>query len=287
VSRRLGLRPLQTLVTGWRPPEAAPLEPLDAILLAWPGIVGKRVAQHSAPIELQDGVLVVATRSSAWSQQLQFLEPEILARLRAAGGPALGGLRFRSGRMRALKPGVPRQGSPDRAGAVVRGPEPEPAPDLVTAFERVRTRIVEANAAAGRRCVDCAAPAQGPRCAPCRGERARLRRVDLERLYFNVPWLDAESLASLVPGLEPGEMEVIRRGLLQRWWLSLERARRSARRLTAHERQIASSYVILQSGLAPEEVTPAVMRNVLGPDLEVRLFGGPGSRSSAANEDNR
>jgi hypothetical protein len=293
----LGFRPLQTLVSDWRPAEGATLEPIDTILLAWPGIVGKRVAQHSAPIELQEGVLLVATRSSAWSQQLQFLEMEILTRLRAAGAPALSGLRFRSGRLRALKPEAARPSFPggpapkgptaERPGPGARGPKPEPAPDLATAFARMRTRIILANGNAGRRCVDCAAPAQGPRCAPCRGERARLRRVDLERLYFNVPWLDAESLASLVPGLEPGEMETIRRGLLQRWWLSLERARRSARRLTAHERQVASSYVILQSGLAPEDVTPAVMRNVLGADLEVRLFGGPGSPSSAANEDKR
>jgi len=246
--KRTGFRPLQSLVAGWRPADGTPLEPLEAILLAWTGIVGGRVAQHSQPLELHDGVLVVATRSSAWSQQLQFLEPEILARLRAMGGPALTGLRFRSGRLRPPKP----------AGAersVVRRPRP--------------------------------AAAEGPLCAPCRGERARRRKVDLERLFFNLPWLDAESLVSLVPGLEPGELEAIRRGLLQRWWLGLERVRRGSRRATDHERRIASSYVLLQSGLAPDDITPAVVRNVLGPDLEARLFGSPGSAPSAAKEDER
>jgi hypothetical protein len=110
------------------------------------------------------------------------------------------------------------------------------------------------------------------------------RRTDLERLLFNVPWLDFESLASLVPGLDRGELEAVRRGLLQRWWRVLERVGRSTRPITDRERSIASSYVLLQSGLAPDEITPAVTRNVLGADIEARLACGPGSRTPAANE---
>lgn len=281
-----GLRPLQTLVTGWRPQHGAPLEPLETILLAWPGIVGARVAQHSQPLELHDGVLVVATRSSAWSQQLQFLEPEILSRLCAHGVPRLTALRFRSGRLRGLKP-APRPGPSRRVRAAPAVPEPEPAPDMAAAFERARRRITLAAASAERRCGQCAAPARGAYCAPCLGERARRRRTDLERLFYNVPWLDRESLNSLVPGLEPGELENVRRSLLQRWWLSLERVRRAGRSATPAERKIASSYVILQSGLAPEEITIAVLRNVLGPDLEARLFGSPGSQAPASKNDDQ
>jgi hypothetical protein len=282
-----GLRPLRTLVGGWRPAEGGVLEPLDAILVAWPGVVGPRVAQHSQPLEFQDGVLLVATRSSAWSQQLQFLEPEIMARLATSGAPAVTQLRFRSGRLRGLKPVV-------RAGAATgrtRPPAPsgptEPAADVESAFERARRRILLARRESKQRCSNCAAPSHGTLCAPCRGERVRLRRVDLERLLYNVPWLDVASLVSLVPELEPGELDAVRRSLLQRWWLSLERVRRSARRVTDQERRIASSYVILQSGLAPEEITRAVMRNVLGPDLESRLHPGPGSPGSTANEADR
>ena len=285
--KRTGFRPLQSLVAGWRPADGTPLEPLEAILLAWTGIVGGRVAQHSQPLELHDGVLVGATRSSAWRQQLQFLEPEILARLRAMGGPALTGLRFRSGRLRPPKPAGAERSVVRRPRPAAPEAPPEPAPDIETAFARARSRITRAGENARRRCGDCAAPAEGPLCAPCRGERARRRKVDLERLFFNLPWLDAESLVSLVPGLEPGELEAIRRGLLQRWWLGLERVRRGSRRATDHERRIASSYVLLQSGLAPDDITPAVVRNVLGPDLEARLFGSPGSAPSAAKEDER
>jgi len=282
-----GLRPLRTLVGGWRPAEGGVLEPLDAILVAWPGIVGPRVAQHSQPLEFQDGVLLIATRSSAWSQQLQFLETEIMARLATSGGPAVTQLRFRSGRLRGLKP-VARAGtSPARPRSPAPAVSSEPAPDVESAFARARERIEHARREAKQRCSDCAAPSYVPLCAPCRGERARRRRVDLERLLYNVPWLDVESLVSLVPGLEPGELDAVRRSLLQRWWLSLERVRRSARRVTDQERRIASSYVILQSGLAPEEITRAVMRNVLGLDLESRLHPGPGSTASAANEADR
>jgi hypothetical protein len=282
-----GLRPLRTLVGGWRPAEGGVLEPLDAILVAWPGIVGPRVAQHSQPLEFQDGVLLVATRSSAWSQQLQFLEPEIMARLAASGAPAVTQLRFRSGRLRGLKPGARAGASPARPRSPAPAVPSEPAPNVESAFARARARITLALREAKQRCSDCAAPSDGPLCAPCRGERARRRRVDLERLLYNVPWLDVASLVSLVPGLEPGELDAVRRSLLQRWWLSLERVRRSARRVTDQERRIASSYVILQSGLAPEEITPAVMRNVLGADLESRMYPGPGSTASTANEADR
>ena len=37
------------------------------------------------------------------------------------------------------------------------------------------------------------------------------------------------------------------------------------------ERQIASSYVLLQSGLEPDRITPAVVRNLLGDELEAQL----------------
>jgi hypothetical protein len=290
VTERRGLRPLQTLVTGWRPAEGGPPEPVDAAIMAWSAIVGPRVAQHSQPLELNDGTLIVATRSSAWSQQLQFLEPQILERLRTAGVAAVTQLRFRSGRLRRPAGGTGSRFTAGRpAGRRAAAPEgaSEPAPDVETALARARRRIADAANAAERRCADCGAPSGGERCAPCDGARERTRRTDLERLLYAMPWLGADELRALVPGLRADELDAARRGLLQRWWTMLERTRRSAGRATPHERRIASSYVLLQSGLAPEAVTPAVMRNVLGADLEARLYGSPGSTPSASNETGR
>jgi hypothetical protein len=76
-----------------------------------------------------------------------------------------------------------------------------------------------------------------------------------------------------LPGLSAAEFERARRSLLQRWWLVLERARRAGK-LSASglERHVASSYVLLQSRLSPDRVTPAVARNLLGPELEALLW---------------
>ncbi|MEW6056537.1 MAG: DUF721 domain-containing protein [Bdellovibrionota bacterium] len=48
---------------------------------AWPRIVGDRVAKHCWPAKMLDnGVLLVASQSSAWLQSLRYLEQEIIAK---------------------------------------------------------------------------------------------------------------------------------------------------------------------------------------------------------------
>ena len=51
--------------------------------------------------------------------------------------------------------------------------------------------------------------------------------------------------------------------LLQRWWLVLERVKRGGK-VSPEERQVASSYVLLQSRLPPDRITPAIVRNLIG-----------------------
>jgi predicted nucleic acid-binding Zn ribbon protein len=51
---------------------------LCAIAIAWPTIVDADTAAHSAPISFVGGTLTIATSSSAWSEQLQFLSTKIL-----------------------------------------------------------------------------------------------------------------------------------------------------------------------------------------------------------------
>lgn len=46
---------------------------------AWREIVGERTAQHTWPVKLLDGgLLLIAADNSAWLQSLKFLEPQIL-----------------------------------------------------------------------------------------------------------------------------------------------------------------------------------------------------------------
>src|SRR5262245_3709762 len=51
----------------------------------WRRAVGDRIASRTEPGRLRAGVLTVHSASSAWAQELSFLSPEILARVRALG----------------------------------------------------------------------------------------------------------------------------------------------------------------------------------------------------------
>lgn len=275
-----GLRPLRTSLENWTPGRGRGIDPLHAIATAWPGIVGANVAENAAPLELNGTTLVVGTRSSAWSQQLQFLSLQVLARIRTLPcGVTVERLTFRTGlvkRARRRTAGAGRKVSPSGSASE---PGPAPAADVNEAFERLRARI---RAVAGQpvaRCRTCgvgiepSSDGASGRCAPCTGEADRSRRTVVERLVYMTPWLTLGDLREHVPDLGHGEFEAARKLLLARWWMVLERAR-VARRVSPSgiERHVGSSYVLLQSRLPPDQITPAVVRNLLGTELELLLW---------------
>lgn len=47
----------------------------------WPRLVGAEVAQHSKPVSFRDGEVIVETDTTAWATNLQFLAPNIVAKL--------------------------------------------------------------------------------------------------------------------------------------------------------------------------------------------------------------
>lgn len=47
---------------------------------AWPAIVGEKLAEHTAPRSLNNGVLTVVAANGAWATQLRFLAEEIRKR---------------------------------------------------------------------------------------------------------------------------------------------------------------------------------------------------------------
>lgn len=284
-SRGGGLRPLGASLETWTPGRGRGADPLHVITAAWVRIVGPEVASNSSPLELSGQTLVVGTRSSAWSQQLQFLSVHVLGGIRALPcGVAVERLTFRTGlRARA------RRRSPSTAPLGARRPrarddgEDSPASDVFAAFERLRTRMSAAARAAVATCATCDAaletrppPGVRGRCAPCGGAAERERRTLVERSVYMAPWLTLGDLREQIPDLRVAEFEGVRRGLLARWWLALQRARLAGCvSPSGVERHVASSYVLLQSRLPPDRVTPAVVRNLLGADLEKVLWAHP------------
>jgi hypothetical protein len=272
----MGLKPLRSAVETWAPGRGIAADPLHRIAAAWRDIVGANVAAHSEPIELSGSTLLVATRSSAWSQQLQMLSPTILDAVRALPQAVdVRRLAFRSGGLRRAgrRAGIAAR----RAEASVRRPlQPpfEPAADAAEALARLRLRIATARRASVHACAGCgAATAEGAdRCAPCAGEAVRDRLLAIQRLVYVTPWLGHADLREHMPDLSGAEFETVRRTLLQRWWIVLERAKRAGTLgRSGIERQLAGSYVLLASRLPPARITPAVVANLLGDEL-VRLL---------------
>jgi len=271
----MSLRPLRAALEGWSPTPGNVGEPLSAIAAAWPEIVGAKVAEQCTPVEMRAGALFIATRSSAWSQQLQLLSTTILAGVnRLAPDASVTRLMFRLGRFRqAERPAVGRAAKPPARRVEAA---PEPAADAWDALERVRRRLGRLRHATRAQCRDCGvalSPGTAARCAPCASAVLSARSLATQRILYATPWLDYAALREQLPALAPAEYEQARRQLLARWWSILERARRAGRpAASGFERRIANSYVLLRSQLPPDRITAAVMRNLLGAELE-RLTG--------------
>jgi predicted nucleic acid-binding Zn ribbon protein len=60
--------------------------PIGTLAADWASVVGPRVAAESAPVSLDNGVLVVATTTGPWGAQVRFLADQIRERANEALG---------------------------------------------------------------------------------------------------------------------------------------------------------------------------------------------------------
>ncbi len=278
------LRRLNEAFAEWTPQERTRRlhDPLVLLAAGWDEIVGAGIARNSHPTRILDGALLVTTRSSAWSQQLSFLEERIVAAVRARfPQTSVVRLRFRVGKL----PTVSRTPRTDGARGAVQAPRRDvarpPAATAAEAVARFRHGVDERERAkrdAGwKECGGCGAliaPRAGALCVTCANARAEKRMAAAARLLFEAPWLGYAGTAELVDGLTLQDYTSIRTRLLSRWWEALARARASKRlSRDGRERLIASSYVVLKSQLPPEAIDPATLRNVLGDELNELIYG--------------
>jgi len=52
------------------------------VVARWPELVGDRIAAHTTPSKLKDGILYVEVSSPVWIQELTMMKPLLLKRLR-------------------------------------------------------------------------------------------------------------------------------------------------------------------------------------------------------------
>lgn len=265
------LTKLGTALGGWRPSAGPPGDPLTTIRAAWAEIVGDDVARAAQPVALSGTALVVVTASGAWSHQLSFLEREIVRSVVALGVSNVERLRFRIGTIRAARGGGGRRLVRPVPNAPAPG-KPRTAEEAVARFRTVVERRRASHLAAGGAfCATCGGTiASGSRCRPCIDAEELAQREHCERILFEAPWLDPESVLGLVPGLTADAYDRIRRRLLRAWVDELRLARKrhavKAPIDVARIRKLASSYVLLETRIDPNrlELDSPVRRNALG-----------------------
>jgi hypothetical protein len=269
------LTKLGTALGGWRPSGGPPGDPLATIRAAWADIVGDDVARAAQPVALTGSALVVVTASGAWSHQLSFLEREIVRSVVALGVSSVERLRFRVGTIRAARGSGGRRLVRSMPGAAASG-KPHTTAEAVARFRAVVERRRNAHRAAGGAfCASCGgAIAAGPSgsgcCRPCADAQERDVREQCERILFEAPWLDPETVINVVPGLGADAYDRIRRRLLRAWVDELRLARKrhavKAGIDCSRVRKLASSYVLLETRIDPNrlELDSPVRRNALG-----------------------
>jgi len=265
------LTKLGAALTGWRPRDGPPGDPLATIRAAWTDIVGADVARAAQPVALSGTALVVVTASGSWSHQLSFLEREIVRSVVALGVSNVERLRFKIGTIRAARGAGGRRLA--RSGASPAAPgKPQSTAEAIARFRTVVERRRNAHRAAGGTfCAVCgSALAGGDRCRPCTDAEERVQREQCERILFEAPWLDPETVIVAVPGLSAEAYDRIRRRLLRAWVDELRLARKrhavKAEIDRSRVRKLASSYVLLETRIDPNrlELDSPVRRNALG-----------------------
>lgn len=255
-------------------------DPLAAVRAAWSEVVGADVAANAQPLKIERGALIVMARSGAWSQQLTFLGERIVRDLRAKlSAPQFETLRFRVGRLPMAAGAV--RARPRTAAAGRATPQRAASTDAAEAIARFRDDVraywrakEDAGWKSCDRCGALIAPRSGSLCGLCAGAHADERAGMTARLLYETPWLGYDGISKIVEGLTREEYDRIRRRLLARWWDVLRRAVRDGKLSSdGRERLVASSYVLLKSGIDPERIAAATVRNLLGDDVHALIYG--------------
>jgi hypothetical protein len=283
-----GLRSLRTLVAAWKPGGASrTADSAGAIAAAWADVVGPAVAARTRPAGVRNGILTIWTAGSAWSAELSFLEPSILANLQSIV-PDAGVTRVRftvaSGRTKRLLDGAAAR-TPQAARSArslesdavddadsVRDAASAQDPAAIVGRLRDRQRSLDTRRARDGwiRCTACASwtpplTTQELRCVRCAEEERQAADGALARALADAPWQTPREFIATIPGADRAAYERVRRRLLASLEVQLDSARRRLRRgtLEAADRVAAWTYVMLIARKPKRAVPRAVVADVL------------------------
>jgi hypothetical protein len=100
----------------------------------WDGVVGKKVAKHAWPSQINKGVLIIKVTDSVWLHELEFMAETIREGInRALKRTAVKKIRF--------KVGVPQETKEVRKGKTEQVPDPTSAPEKQKEMNKILSRV--------------------------------------------------------------------------------------------------------------------------------------------------
>lgn len=92
---------------------------VDALQREWSTLFGAPLSQHTCPVDLKEGELLINVDSPLWLQELKFFKGEMLKKLRPY---AVRAVRFRHGSVYQAR----RRGTPSERTRMQQGGRPQP-----------------------------------------------------------------------------------------------------------------------------------------------------------------
>lgn len=204
--------------------EALPVRKLfreKQILWSWPAIMGKEIADQSAAVSIEFGVLYLAIQNSVWCHHLSMMKREIIQKVNAfVGEPLVRDVKFRSWNKALRKQPQPEEEAQDYAlfsrlqDAALSAEEKAEAEASCAAVrdERLRgrlRRLYASHLALRRRkkeqgwtaCAACGAACrkESEFCSCCLRERRQAKLSEIRRTLCEVPWSTYAEINRYIP----------------------------------------------------------------------------------------
>lgn len=259
------------------------------VMEIWEEVVGDTITKHASVHEMHRGVLFVHVDHPIWIQHLSFAAMDIKNKLnKAVGAKVVKEIRFKAGN-RCNKQNTYQD---------VDNKEPLIAHLSWEEIENIKTMVQEIddpeirNTTASfirqgkklnlckqkigwKACLQCGVliDPKEQRCFHCNLQATQTLRRKTRNLLWELPWLSYHQISAYISGLDQETYTNVRREMIQDLWEQFRKAAKNIKTVTLPKTHI-HTYVMLRTGLSPEEVTNEIIWQTLGDNMAKKLLGG-------------
>ena len=250
----------------------------QSVIVHWREIAGEDIAEHSWPISVERGVLLLAVDSPVWSHHLLMLKPELLGKISTfLNEKIIYDIKFQAGDVRKYKNSQEHEDSVtflrpsilDEEELNIIWKKTETVGDLNLRKKCYYVLIKQAGLnkakqhAGWQPCKRCSVlvPNDQKYCTVCLREGRQELKDDITRILFEAPWLSLQEIQQFVE-CSPREYHSAKKNLVHK----LIRALFSP----TWDKLNEAVLVMLMTGIKPDKVTQETIDSVIA-KIKVRL----------------